>query len=216
MPLVPLFPLDLVLLPGGEIALHIFEPRYKALIARVSEEPIRFCIVRVVKEGIATVGCDASILRVVRRYDDGRLDLKVRGHDRLQIGIVGKHADGYLEADVTLVPDEAEEGDHALEDRVEKMFREVVSLVPALRGKIPPRAARWSYRIADRLQLSDDRRQQLLELNSENARMRALGEYLKRLLPLLRRQQRAQGQVKGNGHLGPKRKKTKEKEEEGA
>src|SRR5947209_19237850 len=77
--LLPLFPLELVLFPGMALPLHIFEPRYKEMIGECLEHDSAFGIVRAVEDGVAHVGCSAEVVTVVKRYDDGRLDIVTRG-----------------------------------------------------------------------------------------------------------------------------------------
>ncbi|HZZ15900.1 MAG TPA: LON peptidase substrate-binding domain-containing protein, partial [Candidatus Sulfotelmatobacter sp.] len=73
--LIPLFPLDVVLFPGVPLPLHIFEPRYKEMIAECLAQHKTFGVVRALEEGLAEVGCTAEIITVVKEYSDGRLDL---------------------------------------------------------------------------------------------------------------------------------------------
>ena len=71
MALLPLFPLDVVLLPGTPLPLHIFEPRYREMIGEclAAEQP--FGVVRAKEEGIAEIGCTAEIVTVTKKYPDG-------------------------------------------------------------------------------------------------------------------------------------------------
>jgi Lon protease-like protein len=77
--LLPLFPLAVVLLPRNTLPLHIFEERYKEMIGLVIETGEEFGVVLAAKEGIARVGCTASIEQVLQRYPDGRLDIITLG-----------------------------------------------------------------------------------------------------------------------------------------
>ncbi|HTK94779.1 MAG TPA: LON peptidase substrate-binding domain-containing protein, partial [Terriglobales bacterium] len=76
MALLPLFPLEVVLFPGIPLPLHIFEPRYKEMIGEALRDRTEFGVVRVDQQGaVANVGCTATILDVVKQYDDGRMDI---------------------------------------------------------------------------------------------------------------------------------------------
>ena len=81
--LIPLFPLDVVLFPGTPLPLHIFEPRYKEMIAECRAQDRPFGVVRALEQGLADVGCTAEIVTVVKEYPDGRLDLVVEGRQAL-------------------------------------------------------------------------------------------------------------------------------------
>lgn len=76
---IPLFPLDVVLFPTMQLPLHVFEPRYKVMIRRCLEEPINFGIVLATKDSVASVGCTARIVRKVKDYPDGRMDILTEG-----------------------------------------------------------------------------------------------------------------------------------------
>ena len=75
----PLFPLGLVALPSELVPLHIFEERYKTMMARVLEEEGEFGIVWVADDGLRPVGCACEIAEVLERMPDGRLNLVARG-----------------------------------------------------------------------------------------------------------------------------------------
>ena len=93
---IPLFPLGLVLLPQMPLPLHIFEERYKLMIVYFNGTDIQ------------AIGCSASIQRVLKRYDDGRLDILTQGESRFEINEMYDHKP-YLEGAVTLFDDKLEE-----------------------------------------------------------------------------------------------------------
>ena len=82
---IPLFPLNVVLLPKMPLPLHIFEERYKLMIGKCLEEERPFGIVYQSSSGIRPVGCEAHIQRVLSRYDDGRLDILTLGTARFRV-----------------------------------------------------------------------------------------------------------------------------------
>ncbi len=76
---IPLFPLNVVLLPGAELPLHIFEPRYRAMVNDCLEEKSEFGMLLSLPNGVARVGCTAEILQVAKRYEDGRMEILTVG-----------------------------------------------------------------------------------------------------------------------------------------
>jgi Lon protease-like protein len=76
---IPLFPLELVLFPGERLHLHIFEPRYKQLIQDCREEGIHFGIPLYHQKTLYPVGCEAVLQRVFKTYEDGKMDIQVKG-----------------------------------------------------------------------------------------------------------------------------------------
>ena len=79
---IPLFPLGLVMLPDMLLPLHIFEDRYKQMILECTGEDKPFGIVLFDGQSIRSVGCMARITKVIKRYDDGRMDIMTRGSQR--------------------------------------------------------------------------------------------------------------------------------------
>ena len=80
--LLPLFPLQVVLFPHSLLPLHIFEDRYKLLIRECVTEKTEFGINLVQDGTLADVGCTAVVTTIVRRYDDGKMDIVVQGRQR--------------------------------------------------------------------------------------------------------------------------------------
>src|SRR5579862_9021171 len=83
--LLPLFPLQVVLLPGAELPLHIFEDRYKEMIGEVLRDHVEFGVVLANDKGIVNTGCTAIVDKVLRTYPDGRMDILTRGRRRFEI-----------------------------------------------------------------------------------------------------------------------------------
>lgn len=82
---LPLFPLQLVLLPGQLLPLHIFEERYKNLVARCVEKREPFGVVLRLGDGIAAVGCLARLVAVLEEFPDGRSNIVIRGETPFRI-----------------------------------------------------------------------------------------------------------------------------------
>src|SRR5450631_3318318 len=83
--LLPLFPLQVVLLPGSQLPLHIFEDRYKEMIGEVLRDKLEFGVVLASEKGIVNTGCSATVDRVLKEYPDGRLDILTRGRRRFEV-----------------------------------------------------------------------------------------------------------------------------------
>jgi Lon protease-like protein len=171
------------------------------MIGRCIQESIGFGVVRAHGDERGPVGCEAIVLQVLRRYTDGRFDIASRGKERVRIVATRDHADDYLEGEVEEVEEPPEDADHGVEDRLADVYRRFASLVGDLPPEPPPRGPRWSYRLADRMRLSTQARQDLLETEGENRRLHALEGHFGILLPLLARRDQAQHTVRGNGRL---------------
>ena len=82
---IPLFPLGLVLLPFERLPLHIFEPRYKKMVANSLENGHPFGIVLNDSNNIYKIGCLAKVVKVINKYPDGKSDIIVEGLNRFKI-----------------------------------------------------------------------------------------------------------------------------------
>jgi len=186
--LLPIFPLDLVLLPGVPLPLHIFEPRYKEMIGECLEQKKPFGIVRASDDGVAGIGCTAEILSVTKKYDDGRMDILTRGVERFEVLEVNEDR-SFLRAEISLLEDEdvsARPTDTLVSEAV-RLHAEIVKIAGAdLSG--PDEAARnLSFLLAGSLPLDLDFKQNLLSTLSEAKRLEAVVGYLQAVLPGLRR-----------------------------
>lgn len=103
--LLPLFPLPLVLLPGKPLPLHIFEERYKEMIAEAYAIRAEFGVVQAVERGIVRLGCTARIESILKQYEDGRMDILTVGLRRFMIDEVDTGR-SFLRASVTFFEDD--------------------------------------------------------------------------------------------------------------
>ena len=199
MALLPLFPLEVVLLPGTPLPLHIFEPRYKEMIRECIAAEAPFGVVRAFEEGIAEVGCTAEIITVTKEYPDGRLDLICEGRKCFEVVEVNRDR-SFLQAEVLIVPDEP--GGAAQEERAKavQLHLEILSLAGAVQDLSAADQNQLSFYLAGSLPLDLDFKQKLLAMRSEGQRIQAVAAYLENVLPQLRRAARAREKAGGNGH----------------
>jgi len=201
--LLPIFPLELVLLPGVPLPLHIFEPRYKEMIAECLEQKKPFGVVRASSDGVADIGCTAEIMSVTKKYDDGRMDILTRGVDRFEVLEVNEER-SFLQAEIAMVHDEDEDEDD--EERGEgeprkptaemvtqavRLHAEIAKLAGAEPSGPDEHAGNLSFLLAGSLPLDLDFKQSLLATLSEAKRLEAVVGYLEAILPGLRRASKA-------------------------
>jgi uncharacterized protein len=198
--LLPLFPLDVVLLPGTPLPLHIFEPRYKEMIGECMANSAPFGVVRALERGIAEIGCTAEIVTITKQYADGRLDLVAQGGKRFEVLQLNEDR-SFLRAEVLLIPDEPSTPQEVDSSRVIELHREILSLAGAVQDVSGLEPGALAFHIAGSLPLDLDFKQKLLELRSEGQRLLALAAYLEGVLPGLRRAARAREKTGGNGHV---------------
>lgn len=195
--LLPLFPLDVAMLPHARLPLHIFEERYKEMIGECLTQESEFGVVLRQGEGILRAGCTASIEEVLKKYDDGRMDILTVGRRRFEIEDVDNER-SFLRGEVRFYQDsEYEEPDP---EAVRKAMH-AYALLAATAGDYAPdeKAPDLSFRLAA---VSDDNdfRQLLLATLSEAERMEKVAEHLAWLV-FKKQTQRAMKKVaRSNGH----------------
>lgn len=199
MPLLSLFPLDVVLFPGTTLPLHIFEPRYKEMIGECLATQTPFGVVRALEEGIADIGCTAEINEVAKRYTDGRLDITTRGRERFEVLHLDRER-SFLRGEVLIVPDEPGDAIEPEKMRVIAAHEEILALAGAGASELSAGENRLSFQLAASLPLDLDFKQKLLSILSERERIQELASYLEGILPGLRRAARARQKAGGNGH----------------
>ena len=188
--LLPLFPLDLVLLPGGPLPLHVFEPRYKEMIAECLDEKKPFGVVRASSDGVADIGCTAEIVEVTKRYEDGRMDILTRGVERFEVLQVHEERT-FLEAEFTVIEDEPGTPASDLVRQAMRLHAEIVKLAGADAEGPEENDEHLSFLLAGSLPLDLDFKQKLLTTLSEPKRLQAVITYLETVLPGLRRASKA-------------------------
>ena len=195
-----LFPLNTVLFPGAVLNLHVFEERYRRLIAECLDASEAFGVV-LIRDGQEAgdpdvtpheIGTTAEISEVTP-LPAGRYYISTTGGRRFRIERIVSR-DPYLMADVEFLDDEGDDADaraSELAHRVLNDFREYVRLLVAFSGSandvnLPHDPVEASYVVGDALQVADALKQRLLELRSAEARLAAELGFLRRLLPQLR------------------------------
>lgn len=203
---IPLFPLSVVVFPGQSMPLHIFEARYRQLIADCRDAQRRgedFPIgISYGEDGAVhgNVGCTVVLDQVLNEYDDGRLDIMARGRDRYRIFEI-RDEKVYLTAAVEYFEDDEEIADADLLQRVRERFDRFAALVESDSGaRLPLSGTPGSFAFAHAASLPLAIRQELLASTSENERLQRLDEELTRLLPVLERRVGQRRKVRSNGH----------------
>ncbi len=200
---LPLFPLQVVLLPGSQLPLHIFEERYKEMIGEALADSTEFGIVLANERGIAETGCTARIESVLKEYDDGRLDILTRGHRRFEIQMVNQDRN-FLRGSVEYFDDEPAPADDFEVLRAEAIasynrLQEVRSGDPIDPGNPDPQISFLLANPIDDLVL----RQSMLMSRNETDRLRKLAEFLPTLTGQQHTIHKLREAARLNGH-GPR------------
>jgi Lon protease-like protein len=196
----PLFPLGLVALPGEAIPLHIFEDRYKTMMDECLREDSEFGIVWLSDDGLQDVGCACRIERVLERMDDGRMNLLSRGTRPLRVLERQGHLP-YPAGVVEFVADREEVPDPDLENIAHEAYGELVKRATDAEPDDVELAAMSAYDMAATVDFGLDAKQGLLDLRSENARLRLVTRLFRAAIKRLDFVDRAQARARSNGKV---------------
>jgi Lon protease-like protein len=199
----PLFPLGLVALPSELVPLHVFEERYKTMMARVLEEEGEFGIVWVSDDGLRPVGCACEIAEVLERMPDGRLNLVARGTRAFRIEARQEEL-AYPAGTVEFLEDRTEEVDAEAAAQAHALYAELVEQATDRTPDPEEIAAMSAYEMAATVEFGLEAKQGLLDLRSETARLRLLVRLIRGAIKRLDFIERAQARARSNGkvHFG--------------
>jgi Lon protease-like protein len=198
---IPLFPLDVVLFPGAPLPLHIFEPRYREMIAECIAGNAIFGVVRAQPDGLAVIGCTARVVRVLRSYPDGRSDVLTQGIDRFEIEKLDDSR-SFLQAEVALLPDTGEPAARSSREECVALHFEALHLMGT--SDIPLHLnldAPVAYLLAATVPADLNFQQALLAIRSDAERTETLLSYYRAVLPQLRSGAKINERASTNGHI---------------
>jgi Lon protease-like protein len=185
--IIPLFPLEVVLMPSMPLPLHIFEGRYKLMIGECLEQQREFGVIYQKGSDMKKIGCTARIVQVLKRFDDGRLDIMTQGANRFKIESINSERP-YLQAKVVHFDDKPE-------DRTKEIDRLIIDGIDLLKqwdlltGKTRDYGAMTaldrttiSFLLSNSDGFTPDERQKFLELTSANERIAQSVESLRKMV----------------------------------
>jgi Lon protease-like protein len=203
---IPLFPLGVVLLPGSPMPLHIFEERYKEMIAACLEGDLPFGIVYYDGKDLRGAGCLARITRVLKRYEDGRMDIIVRGERRFLLReLIEEKA--YAEARIVLFDDDPSPRgvDIGAEARqAETLLLELAEaddVASVLTDAVRSDPEALSFAVASTAAFEPAEKQRFLEMTSSLERLKKAVQALAAVAERSRVGEQVQRIIGGNGHL---------------
>ena len=205
----PLFPLGIVALPSESVPLHVFEDRYKRMIERClsadqGSVESEFGIVWLSDEELKEVGCACEIERVLERMEDGRLNILARGTRPFRL-LERQHDLPYPAGVVEFLADEdageQDEADAVAGTSARELYGELVEQATDRTLSEQEVGAMDAYEMAGTVEFGTDAKQELLELRSENARLRLLALLLRAAIKRLELIDRAQARAQSNGKV---------------
>ena len=174
---IGLFPLGLVLLPGEFLPLHIFEERYKELLAHCIASGDPFGVLYSDDAGVRSIGTKAIISEVIESLPDGRSNILVEGGERFQT-VALTQGRSFHTAEVKDLKDGFPDADPQLAAGCLASLERIAAAAGTRLERLPAPGDGLSFRIAAQVDVGPEAKQELLELTSENARLERLTQLL--------------------------------------
>jgi len=198
---IPLFPLNVVLFPGERLPLHIFEPRYRRMVRECLEAKSLFGVLLALPDGVVRVGCTAEIVEVMKRYEDGRMDILTFGREPFRVLELFSD-DPLLEGRIDYLENEPSSPEASTQIRLIESYEICHTLLSSEMPRNFQELAHdhLAYAIAAALPLELLWKQLILELRSEEERRERLLGYLRDWAPHLQKAEALRQHAGGNGH----------------
>jgi Lon protease-like protein len=202
-PELGLFPLPIVLLPTERIPLHIFEPRYRELIEECIETGVEFGLILTDGEGaVHEIGTRASVMQILERLDDGRLNIVVEGGERFRL-LELTSGRSFTTGIVEPVEDDDEPASAREQERAVELFTSLATEAESEVDIPDPDSPLLDFELAARVDFAPDAKQELLASTSPGVRMERLIELLEVALQAVKIEKALRERAGKNGKVTP-------------
>jgi Lon protease-like protein len=199
---IPVFPLSIVVYPGESLNLHIFESRYKQLIAECHEKKKPFGIPAVINNEVKELGTLIEIREIKKVYDDGKMDITTVGIKVFRIlEIIKEVPDKLYSGAIVAYPKNEDDGKQEMMKRVVNAIKELHKLLQVNKDFKKPEDELKSFDVAHHVGLNLEEEYELLGLFREIQRQEYLKRHLGKVIPLLAEMENLKEKVKLNGHF---------------
>ncbi|KIC95158.1 LON peptidase substrate-binding domain-containing protein [Flavihumibacter solisilvae] len=200
---IPIFPLGIVVFPGEELNLHIFEPRYIQLIRECLDSKKPFGIPAVIEKKLGELGTLVKVVEVSKEYEGGEMDIRTQGTKVFRIlELVKEIPDKLYSGAIVNYPHNRE--DHGKQDLMQRVIfgiRELHRLLQVKKEFRKPDDLLLSYDVAHHAGLSIEEEYEFLSLMQEVQRQEYLKRHLAKVLPVIAEMEQLKEKVKLNGHF---------------
>lgn len=200
---IPIFPLGLVIYPGENLNLHIFEPRYKQLINECYSDAKPFGIPSVINKKVCEMGTLVRVSEISKVHENGELDIKTQGLRVFRVlEVINAVPDKLYSGAIVNYPEDPDElGHRELMQKVVNGIRELHKLLKVTKDFKKPDQELISYDVAHHAGLSLEEEYELLNLPMEIQRQEYLKRHLSRVLPVIAEMEALKVKIKLNGHF---------------
>jgi len=199
---IPIFPLGIVVYPGENLNLHIFEPRYKQLVNECFAEKKSFGIPSVIEEQVQDYGTLVNITEIAKIEENGEMDIRTTGVKVFRIlEIIKEVPDKLYSGAIVNYPENYEEGNPEMMGIVIKSIRELHKMLKVTKDFKKRDTELSTYDVAHHLGLSLEEEYEFLALMDERQRQEYLKRHLKKVIPLVAEMELLKKKIKLNGHF---------------
>jgi uncharacterized protein len=199
---IPIFPLEIVVYPGENLNLHIFEPRYKQLISDCYTAKKPFGIPTVIEKKIRDYGSLVEITELSKVHDNGEMDIKTKGVKIFRIlEVIKEVPDKLYNGAIVNYPSTYEKGNPDVMSKVMNSIRDLHQLLKVNKEFDKEVARLKCYDVAHHIGLSLEEEYELLGLLDERQRQEYLKRHLTKVIPMLADMEKLKEKIKLNGHF---------------
>ena len=199
---IPIFPLGIVVYPGEQLNLHIFEPRYKQLVKECHDQKKPFGIPTVIENKVQDYGSLVTIQEISKLYDNGEMDIMSKGGKVFRIlEVIKEVPDKLYSGAIVNYPDSYEQGNPELMRKVMSGIRDLHELLKVNKEFKKPDEEIKCYDVAHHIGLSLEEEYELLMLPDERQRQEYLKRHLTKVIPMVAGMEQLKEKIKLNGHF---------------
>jgi len=199
---IPIFPLGIVVYPGEDLNLHIFEPRYKQLINDCYSTKKAFGIPAVLNNKIQDYGSLVTITELSNVYDNGEMDIKTKGIQVFRIlEMITEVPDKLYSGAIVNYPENHEHGLPGVMEKLMKSIRDLHELLKVSKDFKKADNELKCYDVAHHIGLSLEEEYEILGLMDERQRQEYLKRHLAKVIPMAAGMEQLKEKIKLNGHF---------------
>jgi Lon protease-like protein len=199
---IPIFPLGIVVYPGENLNLHIFEPRYKQLISECHVAGKNFGIPTVIEDHVQDYGSVVKVAEITKVHENGELDIKTIGVKVFRVlEIIKEVPDKLYNGAIVNYPDNYQDGNPELMRKVMIAIRELHKMLHITKDFKKSDTELKSYDVAHHVGLSIKEEYELLGLMDERQRLEYIKRHLTKVIPMVAEMEQLKDKVKLNGHF---------------
>jgi uncharacterized protein len=199
---IPIFPLSIIVFPGEQVNLHIFEPRYRQLINECFAGKKPFGIPAVINNELKELGTLIEITDIKKIYDDGKMDITTKGIRVFRVlQLIKEVPEKLYSGAIVSYPEDEDDGTRLLMQKVVNGIKELHKLLQVQKDFKKNEEELRAYDVAHHIGLNIDEEYELLGLFRESQRAEYLKRHLAKVIPMLTQMENLKEKVKLNGHF---------------